>query len=206
MREWIARCYLKLVGWRFEGAPPPTNKYIILGVPHTSNWDLPLLLSLGWMLGLRVSWLGKHTLFRPPFGGFMRCVGGVPVDRTSRHNVVQQVADEFRRRDYLILCVPPEGTRRRSDYWKSGFYYIALEAGVPIVPGKLDYGSKTGGLGEAIYPTGNVRADMDRIRAYYMGVTGKYPEHFGPIRLKQEDEAPVEENGVSAVPRDSSRR
>ncbi len=186
MKYWIGRCYLWLVGWKLVGPKPPYHKCLILAAPHTSNWDVPLMLSLSYIYGIRVSWIGKHTLFRGPLGVLMRWLGGVPVDRRSRNNAVQQMVGEFNRREEFALLITPEGTRSRAEYWKSGFYHIACQAQVPIVLGLLDFRKKEGGLSEVIHPTGNLPADMDQIRAFYNGATAKYPEDFGPIRLREE--------------------
>ncbi len=144
------------------------------------------MLAMSYVYGIRVSWIGKHSLFRGPMGPLMRWLGGVPVDRRAAHNAVQQMVDEFARRDELALMIMPEGTRSRADYWKSGFYHIARKAHVPIVLGLLDFKRKVGGLFEAIEPTGDLTADMNRIRAFYDGAMGKYPDDFGPIRLREE--------------------
>lgn len=186
MRYWLGWLYLRCFGWRIEGSKPPFKKYLVIAAPHTSNWDVPAMLAMSFVLGVRVSWIGKHTLFRGPLGPFMRWLGGVPVDRRARHNAVQQMVDEFDRRDELCLMITPEGTRDRSEYWKSGFYYIARGAGVPIVLGLLDFKRKVGGLFEAIYPSDDIKADMDKIRAFYKNASGKYPECFGPIYLREE--------------------
>lgn len=191
MRYWLGRLYLWLLGWKLEGQKPPFKKYLILAAPHTSNWDVPLMLAMSYVYGIRVCWIGKHTLFRPPLGPLMRWLGGVPVDRRARHNAVQQMVDELARRDELCLMITPEGTRSRSEYWKSGFYFIALQAQVPIVLGLLDYRRKVGGLFDALHPTGDISADMDRIRAFYQGASGKHPQEFGPIRLREETVVPA---------------
>jgi len=186
MKYWLGHLYLWLLGWKIEGARPPQRKYVILAAPHTSNWDVPLMLSMSYVLGVPLSWIGKHTLFKPPLGWLMRLLGGVPVDRRARHNAVQQMVDEFNRRDEFYLAITPEGTRGRAEYWKSGFYYIAVGAKVPIVLGLLDFRRKRGGLFEVIEPTGDLQADMERIRAFYADATAKYPADFGPIRLREE--------------------
>lgn len=192
MKAWLGKLYLGLFGWKLEGGKPPFKKYMILAAPHTSNWDVPVMLAMSYVYGIRVSWIGKHTLFQGPLGPLMRWLGGVPVDRRSRHNAVQQMVDEFACRDELCLMITPEGTRGRADYWKSGFYHIAQEAGVPIVMGLLDFKRKVGGLFEAVYPSGDLKADMDKFRAFYQNASGKYPNRFGPIRLQEENAAPVE--------------
>jgi 1-acyl-sn-glycerol-3-phosphate acyltransferase len=186
MKYWLGRFYLGLFGWKLLGQKPPYQKYLILAAPHTSNWDVPAMLAMSYVYGIRVSWIGKHSLFRGPLGPLMRWLGGVPVDRRSRNNAVQQMVAEFARRDTLALMITPEGTRSRAEYWKSGFYHIAREANVPIVLGLLDFKKKVGGLFEAIETTGDLTADMDRIRAFYAGASGKYPERFGPVKLREE--------------------
>jgi 1-acyl-sn-glycerol-3-phosphate acyltransferase len=188
MKYWLGRVYLWLIGWELRGAKPPMAKYVIIAAPHTSNWDVPVMLALAWVYGIRVSWIGKHTLFKWPLGILMRFLGGVPVDRRARHNAVEQMVDQFRQRDELALLITPEGTRGRSEYWKSGFYHIAREANVPLVLGLLDFKNKYGGLFEVFQPTGDIKADMDRMRAFYANANAKYPADFGPVRLREETE------------------
>lgn len=160
---------------------------MLIAAPHTSNWDLAYLLAFAELFGVRVSWLGKHTLFRPPLGFLMRRAGGIPVVRHQRGALVEQAAQLFAERDELALVVPAEGTRSAAAHWKSGFYHIARSAGVPIVCGYLDYARRRGGFGPTIVPTGDVAADMDRVRAFYADKTARYPEKFGPVRLREED-------------------
>lgn len=192
MKYWLGNLYLRLLGWKMLGQKPPYKKYLILAAPHTSNWDVPLMLAMSYVYGIRLSWIGKHSLFRGPWGALMRLIGGVPVDRRARHDAVQQMIEEFARRDELCLAITPEGTRGRADYWKSGFYHIALGAGVPIVLGLLDYRRKVGGLFEAVHATGDLKADMDKIRAFYSNASGKHPQDFGPIRLREESNVKAE--------------
>ena len=192
MKYWLGRFYLWLRGWKILGQKPPYKKYLILAAPHTSSWDVPLMLAMSYIYGVRLNWIGKHTLFRWPLGILMRWLGGIPVDRRSRHNAVQQMVDEFARRDEMALAITPEGTRARADHWKSGFYHMAHAAQVPIVLGLLDFKRREGGLFEAVHTTGDVKADMDKIRAFYQGASGKFPEDFGPIFLREEAATPVE--------------
>jgi len=190
---WLARrlgaLYLRLCGWRVEGALPPGTKAVAIAAPHTSNWDLPLMLAVSYVLGVKPSWLGKRQLFRGPLGWLLRRLGGVPVDRGRRTNLVRQVADHFGTVDQLFLVIPPSGTRKRAPHWKSGFYHIAREAAVPIICAFLDYPRKVGGIGPTIEPGDDVRADMDVVRAFYAEVTGKYPALTTPVRLLDEDAA-----------------
>jgi 1-acyl-sn-glycerol-3-phosphate acyltransferase len=177
-----------MAGWRFEGEPPSIPKYVCLAVPHTSNWDGLLLVSIAQSIGMPMSFMIKREWVEGPLGIVLRRFGAVAIDRTGSHNVVEQMIDELARRDQLALVIPPEGTRKRADHWRSGFYHIALGAGVPVVPGYLDFKRKRCGLGAPIALTGDVRADMDRIRAFYaaQGPTAYDPASFGPIRLREE--------------------
>ena len=174
--HWLARLLLKIFGWRKEGDIPDVRKCVMIAAPHTSNWDLPVTLALSFAFRAKISWMGKDALFRPPFGGLFRWLGGIPIDRSRSRNVVQQCVDLFREREELILMVPPEGTRARVRYWKTGFYYIAHGAGVPIVLGFIDWGRKAGGIGPVVIPTGDIEHDMVRIRGFYAGMRGKYPD------------------------------
>jgi 1-acyl-sn-glycerol-3-phosphate acyltransferase len=193
---------LRAAGWRFEGEPPRIPKYVCLAVPHTSNWDGLLLLAMAHSVGLEMSWMIKSSWFKGPLGPAMRRLGAVAIDRSRSRNLVGEMVDEFSRRDRFVLVVPPEGTRGRAERWKSGFYHIARGAGVPVVPGYLDFGRKRCGLGPPIELGGDVVADMDRIRAFYAtgGYQGLRPENQGPIRLREEDAA-----GASSAPEPRGR-
>lgn len=194
MLRWVGRLGLVFTGWQLDGSKPEVPRFVLIAAPHTSNWDLLHLLLLAWSCGIRVSWMGKHTLFRGPMGPVMRMLGGVPVRRDRRNDLVKQMADVFAERDELVLTVPPEATRSRSEFWKSGFYRIAMAAGVRIHFGYLHYPTKTGGFGQYIEPTGDVARDMDAIRDFYQDKVGLYPEEFGPIRLADEA-APADATG-----------
>ncbi len=139
MKRMLAKLFLRLTGWKAEGGKPVESKFVLIAAPHTSNWDLAYLLAFSAIYDVRVSWMGKHTLFRAPMGSVMRALGGIPVRRERRTNMVDAMAAEFARRDRLALVVPTEGTRGYTAHWKSGFYHIASKAGVPIVMGFLDY-------------------------------------------------------------------
>ena len=163
-------------GWSAFGAPPPGRRCVIIAVPHTTNWDFPNVLGVTHELGIDVHYMAKDSLFRWPIGNFMRDMGGVEVHRTSRRNVVQQMVDEFAGRDEFMLVIAPEGTRSAVNRWRTGFYQIALQAQVPLVCGMMDYSTKTGGLGPAIMPTGDYRADMRKIVEFYRQGRPKHPE------------------------------
>jgi 1-acyl-sn-glycerol-3-phosphate acyltransferase len=186
VRRVLARWFLSRTGWQPEGTRPAERRFVLVAAPHTSNWDLAYLLALAAVLDVRVSWLGKHVLFRPPLGWLMRRLGGIPVVRHRRGNLVAQAAQTFAESAELALVVPAEGTRSYSEHWKSGFYHIARTADVPIVLGYLDYARRRGGFGPALRATGDVRKDMDGIRSFYADKVGRYPDQFGPVRLKEE--------------------
>jgi 1-acyl-sn-glycerol-3-phosphate acyltransferase len=182
--------FLRLSGWRVEGSlPVGVTRAVVIAAPHTTNWDLPYMLAVSYVLGVRPSWLGKRELFRAPFGGLMRWLGGIPVDRDRRMNLVEQAADRLREADRLFLVIPPSGTRSRAAHWKSGFYHIARTARVPIVCAFLDYATKTGGIGPVFVPSNDLGSDMDRLRLFYRDVRGMYPDNETPIRLSEEDAA-----------------
>lgn len=186
-----ARLALKaLGGWRYIGGIPTARKGVCLALPHTDNMDGVLLVLLSASVGMPISWMVKDAWGKGLTGPIIRGVGGIPIDRSKANGMVAQMIDLLNASDDLYLVIPPEGTRSLTEYWKSGFYRIAVGANVPVIPGLLDYRAKTGSFGEGIPMTGDVRVDMDRIRAHYgdVGKVAKYPEKFGPIRLREEDE------------------
>jgi 1-acyl-sn-glycerol-3-phosphate acyltransferase len=185
-RLFLAKVVNFLFGWKAVGPFPQHRKYVMIAAPHTTNWDLLFLLSCAWASGVPVSWMGKHQIFRWPVAGLFKALGGVPVRRDRRNDLVAQMAAIFAERDEFVLVIPPEATRSRVDFWKSGFYRIAIAADVPIHFGYLDYPTKTGGFGAFLKPTGDIKADMDVLRAFYADKVGKNPEWFGPVRLKEE--------------------
>ena len=186
MKKLLARLWLLATGWRVDAVPPEADRFVMVAAPHTTNWDLPYMLAAAWSADISPSWIGKHTLFGPLTGWLFRALGGIAVDRRSRNDAVQQVVEIFGAREQLHLVIAPEGTRRRTEHWKSGFYWMAHGAGVPIVFGYLDYARKVAGIGPSILPTGDPVADMDQVRAFYRDIRGRHPEDFGPIRLREE--------------------
>lgn len=183
----IGRAFLGVAGWRIEGElPRGVTQGVMIAAPHTTNWDLPYMLATAYVFRVRLNFLGKHTLFEGIQGPFMRWLGGIPVDRRAPHGLVGQVVRRFAERKGMLLAIAPAGTRSRAPHWKSGFYHIAHEAQIPIVCGFLDFRRKVAGVGPAIIPTGDVRADMDRIRAFYADKTGRRPEATTPVRLESE--------------------
>jgi 1-acyl-sn-glycerol-3-phosphate acyltransferase len=183
---WIGKLWLWLFGWKIHGGASTYRKFVLIAAPHTSNWDFPFMLATAYVMRVRISWFGKHTLFLPPWGWFMRKLGGIPVDRRSPQSLVTQMAEKFKSIDDLVLAVPPEGTRSKVDVWKSGFYHIASASGVPIALGYLDYGRKLCGLGMFVMPSGNINEDMNRIRDFYRSVRGKHPDLESEPRLREE--------------------
>lgn len=177
------KAWLDAFGWYVDGGAPAVKKAVVVAAPHTSNWDLPFTLAVAAVLGVRISWIGKKSLFRPPFGTLMKQLGGVPVERNAHKNQVEVAADLLRKSDELFLIIAPEGTRGQADRWKTGFYRIALSADVPIVLGYLDYRRRCGGLGTLFYPTGDLEKDMIQIEAFYKGIQGKFPDKQSTIRL-----------------------
>ncbi len=182
---------LRALGWEFITPKPEPKKFVGLAWPHSSNMDGILMVMMAQQIGLTMSWMVKDAVNQPGLGAVVRGVGGVFIDRTKPNGVVGQMVEEFEKRDEFALVIPPEGTRSYRDYWKSGFYHIAVGANVPIVPGFLDYGRKQGGFGPPIMPTGDVKADMDAIRAFYepREMKGKVHADVGPILLREEEEA-----------------
>jgi 1-acyl-sn-glycerol-3-phosphate acyltransferase len=180
----LAKLILGINSWKLDVEHPSSSKFVLIGAPHTSNWDFLYFLLLRFGSGIELNWVGKHTLFRWPVGPVMRMLGGVPVDRSGGKDFVAQIVDRFNQVDRFAITLAPEGTRRKTDYWKTGFYYIALGAGVPVVLGFVDYTNKTVGIGPEILPTGDIEADFDLIRAFYSQKTGKFPDQQGEIQLR----------------------
>ncbi|MCB1684684.1 MAG: 1-acyl-sn-glycerol-3-phosphate acyltransferase [Pseudomonadales bacterium] len=182
----VARFLLWLGGWKISGQPPDLPRYVLVAAPHTSNWDFVWVMAIAVRCGVRISWFAKDAMFIPPFGTIFRRFGGIPVDRSTSTDLVARLTQRFAESEKLILTVPVEGTRGYVPHWKSGFYRIAMAAGVPVVLGHLNYRTRVGGFGRALHLTGNVSADMDQIRDFYKDAHGKYPDLASPMRLKEE--------------------
>jgi len=176
----LSIAFLKYTGWKVDGGLPPNGqKSVLIAAPHTSNWDLPYTLMVAFSLRLNVYWMGKRQLFRFPFRGIMMWLGGIPVTRESSNNLVAaSVAAIQAAKGPLQLIVPPEGTRNHNRYWKTGFYYIAVGAQVPVVMAYMDYERKIAGLGPVLQPTGDIEADMRVIKAFYAPFKGKNADQF----------------------------
>lgn len=168
--------FYRLAGWRAEGALPPDRKFVIMGASHTSNWDFLVFVGTIHALGRKVRFIGKNSLFRWPMGGFMRALGGVPVDRSAPQDLVSQIVAQFDAHEEFALVIAPEGTRSRTRDWKTGFYQIALKANVPIVCAGPDYPRRRGVIGPVIRPTGNYAEDLKPAFAFFRTLTPRHPE------------------------------
>ena len=186
MKKVVARFFLWLSRLTFVGEPPKESCVLVAG-PHTSNWDFLFMLSYAWVTDVPLRWLGKEELFKGPMGPIMRATGGIAVDRDHPGGLVEQMAERFRDGPRMGLVITPEGTRGKRDYWKSGFYRIARAADVPIVLGYIDWPNRTGGFGPTFKLTGDVHADMERIRDLYDNITGIRPQGQTSPRLREED-------------------
>ena len=178
----LSLAYLRAKGWTVEGTlPANAEKCVLIAAPHTSNWDLPYTLMVAFVLRLNVYWVGKASLFKWPFGPVMRWLGGIAVNRDQSNNLVASSALALQAADGRVqLVVAPEGTRGKSGKapgWKTGFYYIAQGAGVPILMAYLDYAQKRGGLGPTLTPSGDIQKDMDFVKAFYAPIQGKRAKH-----------------------------
>ena len=178
---WI----LNTLGWTIQTDLPGIKKYVAIAAPHTSNWDFPLGILAARAINLQVHWMGKHSLFRWPYGWFFRAIGGTPVHREQGQNYIKQMADLFEHSEQLVLALAPEGTRSKTDHWKTGFHYIARAANVPIVMAYLDFGKKQVGIGSMFYPTDDIETDFDKIRRFYVDRRGKNPEKESLIRVRK---------------------
>jgi 1-acyl-sn-glycerol-3-phosphate acyltransferase len=186
MRALLARAILAIARYRIVGTPPKDPVCVLVAAPHTSNWDFPLMLAMAWRSGLTPLWLGKQEMFKGPFGPIFRAIGGIEVDRANPAGLVDRLAARARAGQANAIVVPPEGTRGKGEFWKSGFLRIARDGGVPIVLTFLDGPTRTGGFGPSFHPSADVVADMDVVRAFYADKQGVKPGRFTPPRLREE--------------------
>ena len=164
----LSRFILRVSGWKIEGEiPAELKRCVIIGAPHTTNWDLPISLMIAFSLNSQLNWMGKASIFRFPFGGIMRWLGGIPVDREKTTNLVAATVEQLSTQPELRILIAPEGTRAKTKGWKSGFYYMADGAKVPLVLAFVDYPNKRGGIGKIMPTSGNFEADMQTIMAFY---------------------------------------
>lgn len=176
--RYIARLSMRLSGWQIIEKAPLLKQYVLIAAPHTTNWDLAVLLAAVLDSHSEVHWMGKKSLFPKPFRGFMRWLGGIAVDRSKNQNMVSVSIAGYKQSSKWVLAIPPEGTRNKTERWKSGFYHIAVGAGVPIQLGWVDFAKKQIGYGETFYPSGNYEQDIKKIQAFYTGRVGKYEDKF----------------------------
>ncbi len=174
LMRWFSLFILKGLGWKTEGEKPNIPKYILIAAPHTSNWDFVLMLLVAFSLNLKVYIMAKKELTDWPGGIFFRWLGVIPVDRNQSTNTVEQAIQFFRESENLAMVIAPSGTRKKVRKWKTGFYHIAIGAGIPIGMGFLDYGRKKGGIGPLFQPTGDFETDMIAIKAFYADIEGKH--------------------------------
>ncbi len=178
-----AKVSLRLVGWSIVADLPATEKYLLIGAPHTSNWDFPIALLMLAAIGVKLYWVGKDSLFKGLKGYVMRTLGGIPVERGARNNFVGQIVNLYNNRSKMVLTMAPEGTRKYLNHWKTGFYHIALNAKIPIALGFVNYAKKTCGVGGYFTPTGDRDADLKTLREFYVDKMGKFPQQHNKIRF-----------------------
>ncbi len=182
--KWAAAGLLRLWGWRVVGELPDIPKLLFIGAPHTSNFDGILTVAAACYMRGRVRWMGKVELLRTPLAPIFRLAGILPVDRRAPQGFVEQVAAMYAAHERLMVAVTPEGTRKKTDGWKSGFYRIALAAKVPIICVGFDYQNKLVHVGLVLYPNGDIEADMQKIATFYQGIVGRFPDRTAPVRLR----------------------
>ncbi len=202
----ISKIFLKLLGWKLDGNPPPKEifeKCVIICAPHTSNWDYPIALAVMNQLGIKAKYAFKKELMGFPFGPIFRALGGLSIDRSPRKegeeriSTVEAIADLYTKHDKLSLMIAPEGSRSLRKEWKTGFYYIALQAQVPICLSYLNFEKKVGGFGKIIHPTGDIHADLAEVMGYFKDKTARHPEKFSV------DHRFYQENSNTTLPKES---
>lgn len=176
LRRAIGRGVLSVYGWTIDGEAPPVPKAVVVSYPHTSNWDFPFALAICWSLDLDIFWLGKDSLFKGPKGWFFQRMGGIAVDRSQHTNLVDAIVATLEPMDRVLVLIPAEGTRKKAERLKTGFYWVAVKAEIPIVLGYLDYTKRTGGFPHVFTPSGDPEADLAILREVYAGVEGRFPE------------------------------
>ncbi len=167
------RLIFKVIGWEMIGTFPDVNKFIVIVGPHTSNWDFVIGVIARGVTGRKIHYLGKKELFRPPIGWLFRWLGGYPVDRSQHQNMVQAVVEIFNKHEHFILALSPEGTRSPVKQWRTGFYYIAVKAGIPIVSVSIDYGLRQVKIWQPFYPNEDIAGDLLVLQGRFEGVKGK---------------------------------
>ena len=175
--QGFGKLMMGLFGWKVEGEVPNAKKFMVVGAPHTSNVDWFIVMGAAFILKVRISWMAKHSLFNKPWGGILKWLGGVPIDRRQAQGTVGSAVEQFNKNEELILCITPEGTRARErGKWRKGFYYMAEGADVPVVVAVFDYGRKVVRFGPVFKPSGDIEADMPIIYTYVDGVVARHPQ------------------------------
>ena len=180
----ISKMLLKLTGWKTTGTVPAVPKYVMVGYPHTSNWDVFYGLLVFNSMGVKLNWIAKQQLFKGPLKWFFNALGAIPVNRKSPRGFIDQIAERFEKSEYLVMTLSPEGTRKKTEYWKTGFYRLARKANVPVAFAFLDYSTKTGGFGPLLKMSDKIKEDVIKIRDFYKDIKGKFPEMMGNIEVK----------------------
>jgi 1-acyl-sn-glycerol-3-phosphate acyltransferase len=181
--------YFWMTGWRMTTTLPANPKMVLIAAPHTSNWDGWILIMASWIARVELNWMIKAEAVRWPLGWFIKWAGGVPIQRDASYNVVSSSAQKLKEADSMLLLVAPEGTRKKANYWKTGFYWIAHQADVPMLCARMDYGTKTVSFTGPYHPTGNIEADIEKIWDDYRDIVALHPEKFSDMRLREKDKA-----------------
>ncbi|MFW5748338.1 MAG: 1-acyl-sn-glycerol-3-phosphate acyltransferase [Chloroflexota bacterium] len=184
---WFGRLYFWLTGWKIEGIVPDTPRMVIIAFPHTSNWDGWNLVVTSWIVRADLRWVVKEEFMRWPFRWFIRATGGLPIKRDGSQNVVDQAARMLRDSEHMLLLISPEGTRKKTDHWKTGFYWIAHKAEVPMLAARMDYGTKTISFTGPFEATGDIEADIQPIWDAYRDIKALHPEKMGEMVLRTKD-------------------
>lgn len=184
MLKFVSQKILDMIGWQVDIEMPKEKKFVLIGAPHTSNWDFPLAMLTFWTLDLKIYWVAKKQMFWGPLHYLFTSIGGIPVDRKSSTGFTEQIANRFAQADEMALTISPEGTRSKTDHWKSGFYHIATTSNVPICLAYIDYSRKKMGFSQVVYPSGDIDADMEIIADFYSDMRGKVQKNQGPVRLR----------------------
>jgi len=187
MLKYLSEKILSILGWKIDIVLPEEKKFVLIGAPHTSNWDFPFALLTFFTIDLKIFWVAKIQMFKGPLYPLFTSLGGIPVDREATTGFIEQIAERFNQTDEMVLTIAPEGSRSKREYWKSGFYHIALTANVPICLGYIDYKSKKIGFAKVVHPTGDIEADMNIIAEFYSDMKGKQIKNQGPVRVKKKE-------------------
>jgi 1-acyl-sn-glycerol-3-phosphate acyltransferase len=186
----VSGLVLRLRGWQVVGRRPVADRFVVVAAPHTSAWDVPLMLAVALQVGVRLHWLGLSSYFRWPIAGLLRWLGGVAIDRGPAAARVQQGARLIAAYERIGVAISPEGSRHLVPHWRTGFYHLAVDAEVPLVLTALDFGHRRATIGPELVPSGDIDADMAVIRAFYDGVEGRFPAQQGPIEVARRLETP----------------